>query len=192
MSVYPETPLLGEGNLTTPTSFSPCLLTAMTEMWQSPPQTLQERLHIQSVPVQETKCSNKEKTHTFSGWQQQVSTRLRTGQDTSAEIPERIWWNMLWRSHLSCRSAFPNYCTICSDFPLQVHNWKSTKLRKNFPKSKGTVGSKERRKLELTLSWTIWGRRQWRCGKWAPLTGMKSSAVPPPATQHPAFLPVGT
>lgn len=180
----------------------------MTEIYpkdQSPPQTLQQRLDIQRVPMQETKCSNKEKTHAFSGWQQQVSTRLRTGQDTSTEIPERIILNVLWSCHLSCRSAFPNYCTICSNFPLQLHSLKITKLRKMLlsqVKGNSWLLRKEE-KLELTLSWTTGGRRQRWCGKWAPPSRDETAqAVPPPVprlseepvptTQHPDFLSAWT
>jgi len=35
---------------------------------------------MQSVPMQETKCADKAKTHSFSGWQREVPTKLGAGQ----------------------------------------------------------------------------------------------------------------
>lgn len=201
ISMYPETLLLGKRNLKIPTAFLP----VSSLQWQTFAQ--RTRAHdksskrLESVPMQQTKCSSKEKTHPFSGWQQQVATRLRTGQDTSTGIPERIVVNVLWNCHPSCRSAFPNYCTICSDFPLQLQ-FKNHQVKKKVTVSsqRGQLALRKEEELELTLSWS---RRQWQCGKWAPPSrGEIAWAVPPPApqlsgaaaptTQHMGFLSAET
>lgn len=86
---------------------------------------------------QETKCSHKEKTPAFAGWQQQVPTRLRTGQDTSTEIPEGIILNVLWSCHLCSRWAFPSYCTLPRDSPTPQLKNHQVKKKVTLPSQRG-------------------------------------------------------